>query len=161
MKGEEAGFTLAVTVWQGRISPVFDAARRLLIARVEDTGIVGRQYCHFSPGRLSQLVELLSARGVNTVICGAISEESVRGLEAAGFELFSFVAGDCREVLEAFIHGKPEWVDLRMPGCGKNVCCRGRIRRGREISPDHAGPPSKADKCCTKGNKVGGKRFHR
>lgn len=156
-----AGFTVAITVWEGRVSPVFDAAQTLLIAQVEGTCILGEQSFQIDPSRLQQLVQFLSSRGVSVIICGAISERPARVLESAGFELLPFVAGEYKEVLEAFTHDKPEWTDLRMPGCGKNVCCRGRIRRGREIRP-LKGVPAKPDSTgCGAGNNAGGRKRSR
>ncbi|MEZ4551736.1 MAG: hypothetical protein R2860_13105 [Desulfobacterales bacterium] len=40
---------VALTAWEDRISPVFDAARTLLIAEVENGEIVKRQHVSFFP----------------------------------------------------------------------------------------------------------------
>lgn len=77
---------------------------------------------------------MLRAEKVKTIICGAICEGPANMLLAEGFELISFIAGDVHQVLESFIKAASLGEDFKMPGCGKNICCRGRIRRGHEIS---------------------------
>ncbi len=86
---------------------------------------------------------MLQARQVMILICGAISEGPATLLEAAGFELIPFIAGDVVMVLEKFLQGQPFSAEFRMPGCGKNnLCCRGKILRGRAIGTDHGSPHS-------------------
>ena len=131
-KAEEG--KIAITVWEHRISPVFDSGRTLLIAEIKNNTLVGTSYLTFDFDRPLELVRMLRAEKVNVIICGAIAEGPANMLLAAGFELISFIAGDVRRVLETFVKGDPLGEDFKMPGCGKNICCRGKIRHGREIS---------------------------
>ena len=124
---------VAITVWEHRISPVFDSARTLLIAKIKDNVLVNTSYLTFDFDRPLELLRMLRAEKVATIICGAISKGHTNMLVAAGFELISFIAGDVHQVLETFIKGDPLGEDFKMPGCGKNICCRGKIRRGHEI----------------------------
>jgi predicted Fe-Mo cluster-binding NifX family protein len=126
---------VAITVWKHRISPVFDSAQTLLIAEIKNNALVSTSYLTFDIDRPLELLRMLRARKVVIIICGAISEGPANMLLGAGFELISFIAGDVRRVLETFIKGDPLGEDFKMPGCGKNICCRGRIRRGFEIAP--------------------------
>jgi predicted Fe-Mo cluster-binding NifX family protein len=125
---------VAITVWENRISPVFDSGRTLLIAEIKDNVLVNTSYLTFDCDRPFELLRMLRAEKVTTIICGAISKGHTNMLLAAGFEPISFIAGDAHRVLEAFIKGDPLGEDFKMPGCGKNICCRGRIRRGSEIA---------------------------
>ena len=125
---------VAITVWEHRISPVFDSARTLLIAEIKDSALVRTSYLTFDFNRPSELLRVLCAEKVKTIICGAISEGPADMLLGAGFELNSFIAGDVHRVLETVIKGYPLGEDFKMPGCGKNICCRGKIRRGFEIA---------------------------
>ena len=40
---------IAITIWGNRISPVFDAARTLLVARIENRTILKKRYIPFNP----------------------------------------------------------------------------------------------------------------
>lgn len=143
MKEHGRGQRIAVTVWGERISPVFDSARTLLVAEIEDNALANASYLAFDPDQPQELVRMLRTRQVMILICGAISEGPATLLEAAGFELIPFIAGDVLMVLEKFLQGQPFSAEFRMPGCGKNaLCCRGKIRRGRAIGPDHGAPYS-------------------
>jgi len=122
-----------VTVWEHRVSPVFDSARTLMIAEFEGHAQVSTSYLTFDPDRLLDLVQMLQAQKVMVIICGAVSEIPANMLEAAGFELIPFIAGDVHLVLQSYIQGDPLGAEFNMPGCGKHLCCRGKIRRGREI----------------------------
>jgi predicted Fe-Mo cluster-binding NifX family protein len=125
---------IAITVWENRISPVFDSARTLLIAEIKDNTLVRTSYSTFDFDRPFELLQILRAGEVRTIICGAISEGPANMFLDAGFELISFIAGDVHRVLENLVKGDRLGDDFKMPGCGKNICCRGKICRGFEIA---------------------------
>jgi predicted Fe-Mo cluster-binding NifX family protein len=133
MKEKEGEGKIAVTVWEHRISPVFDSGRTLLIAEIKDNVLVSTSYLSFDFDRPFELLRMLRAEKVKIIICGAIAEGPASMLLAAGFKLFSFIAGDVDQVLEALVQGNPLDDNFKMPGCGKNICCRGKIRHGRGI----------------------------
>ena len=122
-----------MTVWEQRVSPVFDSARTLLVAEIQGDAFINTSYLTFDPDRPLELLQMLQAQQVVLLICGAVSEGPANMLEAAGVELISFIAGDVYRVLEGFLQGNLRGTQFRMPGCGKHICCRGKIRRGREI----------------------------
>lgn len=134
MEQKGPGQRIAVTVWGHRVSPVFDAARNLLIAEFVGGSIASLTSLEFDPDRPLQLVQQLRARNIAVIVCGAVSEGPAGMLEAGGIKLIPFIAGDVREVLEMFIRGNPEWSEFTMPGCGRKICCRGKIRRGCELT---------------------------
>lgn len=129
MNGQETRRTIAVTVWGQRVSPVFDAAGTMLIAEIEGGALIGSTSLAFDPQRPQELLRVLRERRVTCLICGAISEEPAALFEAADLELIPFVAGNVQRVLETVLCGEVLGGELRMPGCGKHICCRGRIRR--------------------------------
>jgi predicted Fe-Mo cluster-binding NifX family protein len=133
MRHHGAGQKIAVTLWGHRVSPVFDSARTLLIAEIDGATVVGTSQLTFDPERLLELVQMLRTQQVILIICGAVSEGPAAMIEAAGVELIPFIAGDARVVLDHYLQGRPFGAEFRMPGCGKNICCRGKIRRGREL----------------------------
>lgn len=128
MKARPQAITVAVTVWENRVSPVFDAAQTLLIAEINDNGIGNTHYRRFQPEYVYQLIEMLGEERVDAMVCGAVSQEPAELLEAAGIELISFISGDIGQVLERMVHAEPELHDLVMPGCRQGDGCRMRKR---------------------------------
>ncbi len=96
--------------------------------------LASTSYLTFDFDRPLELVRMLRAEKVKVIICGAISEGPANMLLAAGFKLISFITGDVRRVLGTIVNGDPLGEDFKMPGCGKNICCQGKICLGREIS---------------------------
>ncbi|MBW1894776.1 MAG: NifB/NifX family molybdenum-iron cluster-binding protein [Deltaproteobacteria bacterium] len=119
----------ALTVWEDRISPVFDSAHMLLIAEIENSEIINKQYETFNPDTPSQLLNKLLGLEVHALICGAISEEPAIIIEAGGIKLFPFIAGYADEVLESYAKGKQNLPAFLMPGCSQQGS--GRKRQGR------------------------------
>lgn len=140
MKARGTGRKIAVTVWGQRVSPVFDSARTLLIVEINGKVLTATSRIAFDPERPLELLHLLRAQEVMLIICGAVSEGPAAMIEAAGIELIPFITGDVHQVLEHFLQGRALDNTFRMPGCGKNICCRGKIRRGRGIRAVHRPP---------------------
>lgn len=117
---------VALTIWENRISPLFDAARELLVVHVGENGMIERRHEPMDPQRPLRLAQHLMSRRVTTLICGAISETPAQIIEAAGITLVAFVAGSVGDVLEALSTGKPLLPVFSMPGCGCPKCPRPR-----------------------------------
>jgi predicted Fe-Mo cluster-binding NifX family protein len=117
-----------MTIWDNRVSPVFDTARELLIAKVDGQQLMERQQEDLgqqAPGlRAYRMREL----NVDTLICGAISRQLAEMLTATGIHVIPFVAGDAEEVLAAYLNGGLPAPSFAMPGCR---CGQGRRFHGR------------------------------
>jgi len=109
---------VAVTVWKDRISPVFDASRRLLIAKIENDRVTDRSYVFFDPGWPADLVKTLAMLDVPVLICGAVSQSPATIISAGGITLIPFVAGEVDRVLDEYAKGNPLAPTFVMPGCG-------------------------------------------
>lgn len=129
---------LALATWNGRISPVFDVARQVLILEIE-AGRAISQHEEDLPGTDLQLqVIRLEALGVQALICGALSQAMEQALASAGIRVMPFTAGAIEEVLAAWLGGSLPNPALRMPGCcgrmkesgGRGVARRSGRRRG-------------------------------
>jgi len=137
---------VALATWNGRISPVFDVARQVLLVDVED-GRANSRHEALLPGTDPQAqADRLGALGPRVLICGAISQAMAAMLAAKGVEVIPFTAGHVEQVLAAWLAGglpAPAWT---MPGCcGRKRRCHGgsaggRGRRGWE--PSERRPPS-------------------
>lgn len=108
---------VAVTVWENRISPVFDASRRLLIAEIENDRVTGQSYVFFDPGLPGSLVKTLTMLDVPVLICGAVSQAPATIIAAGGITLVPFIAGEVDRVLEVYATGSPLAPRFAMPGC--------------------------------------------
>ena len=117
---------VAVSAWEGRISPVFDTARRLRYFDVE--GGAGRAVgdAELSPERPQATLATLRRLGVDVLLCGAISRPLAALLLGAGIQLIPFVAGEVEETVAAFAGGRLDGTRFHMPGC----CGMARRHRG-------------------------------
>lgn len=119
---------IALAVWNGRISPVFDVARRVLIVDIAAGEVTGSQEADMPDEDFAGKAVTLAGLGVETLICGAISRACSGVLEAHGIRPIGFVAGEIESVLAAYLQGRLDRRAYRMPGC-ECRCPRGRNRR--------------------------------
>ena len=126
---------IALPVWDGRISPVFDTATTLVLvdyaAGAETARSEHALRASFPLGRAGKLVEL----GVEVLICGAVSRPLASMIAGYGIQLLPFVSGDVEEVLSAYKSGRlgvPNYPpQFRMPGCRGRRARFGKRWRGR------------------------------
>lgn len=121
---------VAFTAWEDRVSPVFDSARKLLIADIENEQIVGKQYEPFNPQPVSHLGDMLKALEIEVLICGAISQTPSIIIEASGVKLISFIGGKIDDILESYAKDIRIVPEFSMPGCGRQY--RHQRRRHNE-----------------------------
>lgn len=106
---------VAMTVWGNRISPVFDSAQTILLAEIKNKNIVDQQR-EFLPRTVAwQLARMLVERGIDTLICGAISDQPAQIIKQADVCLLSFVSGNAEQFLEAYAANK-SIESFKMPG---------------------------------------------
>lgn len=116
---------VALTIWDGRISPVFDVCREALVLSIENGAIAATSREIVEASDDAAKVRRLEALGIRTLICGAISEPLRREIEAQDVRVIAFVAGEIEEVVRAFLDDRLPDQKLSMPGC------RGDLRGGR------------------------------
>jgi len=123
---------VAIATWNGRISPVLDVARRVLVVDIAD-GRVTARHEETLPGTDPQAqAERLALLGPQVLICGAISQAMAAGMAAKGVNVIPFAAGAVEEVLGAWLAGRLPDPALSMPGCcGRMRRCRGRRAGGQ------------------------------
>lgn len=123
---------VAIPVWEGRISPVFDVARRVLVVELADGVEAAREDMSLQAATLPGRAKFLAELGVELLICGAISRPLEEMLAAADVQVIPHTCGPVEEVLRAFLSGQLTQQAFLMPGCrGGRRRFRARCRRGR------------------------------
>jgi predicted Fe-Mo cluster-binding NifX family protein len=108
---------VAIPIRNGRISPVFDVATRLLVV----------DFVNGEPGERSEFsiresggevrAELLQELGVKILICGAISNQTARIIKRCGIDLRPWVVGEIDDVIDAYTTCSLDSEGFIMPGC--------------------------------------------
>lgn len=122
---------IALTIWEGRISPVFDVAGLVYLVESE-TGATPRERSLSLKGLSAwEKVALLKDMGVTALICGAISCPVRMVAESHNIQVFPFVTGTYAETLQAWREGRLNEERFLMPGCRRenNNNCHRRGRR--------------------------------
>lgn len=122
---------IAIPVWQGRVSPVFDVAKRIRVVewnQADTSAYREETLAEESPDRRATQ---LSEWNVDTLICCAVSRPLEMLLIANGVKVISRVCGDVEEVLQAYRAGKLESERFAMPGCCRRRRGQGGMGRGR------------------------------
>jgi predicted Fe-Mo cluster-binding NifX family protein len=126
----------AFAAWNERIAPVFDVARQICVVVAESGRIVGETREVLIDDAPARKALRLAELGIGTLVCGAISRELELLVAARGVTVVSFVAGDLRKVIDAWVRGRLTKDAFTMPGCRG----RGDRRLGRRGGPGVAGP---------------------
>jgi predicted Fe-Mo cluster-binding NifX family protein len=124
---------VAITCWQGRVSPVLDVASKALLVTLEgDLETMRQEVLIEGTGAMHRAQHILRL-GVNTVICGAVSRPLELALGSVGVEVIAHVCGKTDEVLKAFIEERLDDEVYFMPGCcgQRKRLCIGERPEGR------------------------------
>lgn len=118
----------AFAYWDNRIAPVFDIARQIHVVETESGRIISETEEFFANDMPANKVFRIVELGVSTLICGAISRPLHEMVMASGIRVISFVAGDLRKVIRAWLDGKLESEKFAMPGCCRRYATSPEIR---------------------------------
>ena len=123
---------IAITIWNNRISPVFDVAQNLLMINLDDGVESTRRNVSLAGLSPPLVIETLKKNNVEVVLCGAISESFLRLLTTSGIRVEPWISGNIEEVIQAVLQNRLSEPYYRMPGyCrsqGKGMRHRGRKR---------------------------------
>jgi predicted Fe-Mo cluster-binding NifX family protein len=117
---------IAIPIWQSRVSPVFDVAGHFFVVELVDGVETARTEVSALADDPAERTSLLVGLGVETLICGAISETLEMMLLGSGVTVIPRVCGDTEKVLRAYCNGTLDDDRYALPGCGM---CQGRRRR--------------------------------
>jgi predicted Fe-Mo cluster-binding NifX family protein len=103
---------IAVPVWDGQVSPVFDVARRVEVYESHGNaiGTVSTHRLHEAHAA-SDLADL----GVELLICSAISAELETVLWISGIEVLSEICGDADRIVATYLGGDHDLQQFRSP----------------------------------------------
>ncbi len=120
----------AFAFWEGRIAPVFDVARQVLLVEKAPV-IVGTAGTDSEQRPVLALPEapalkagVLKEQRVSVLVCGAISRPLQESIVRQGIRVLPFIMGEVEELIRAWRTDRLEQDGFLMPGC------RGR-RMGR------------------------------
>ena len=106
---------IAIPVWNGRVSPVFDVAKAI---RVVDVDVGSRCVADGSIHSIDvgRPVSTLIALGVEVLVCSAVSPPIEAAVWLAGVEVISDICGSPDEILAALAAGDTQLSRCRSPG---------------------------------------------
>jgi predicted Fe-Mo cluster-binding NifX family protein len=141
---------IAIPVMRGRVAPVLNWCSRVLIFPSTSEGEMGQEFCAPELGPLERL-QVLLAKGVDTLICGALSADLQNRATQLGFRVIPGVAGDIEEVLTAYRQNRLDQPEFWLPGC------RGPRRYRQNLGQEncHAIPGEQGDGGAMPGGKSG------
>ncbi len=116
---------VGITIFNERISPLFDASRALLVLEVDAENVKNKETRELETNTpMDRADELLQAK-IDILICGAISAPFAQAVLTRDIRLLAFHAGPINEIIEAFLNNQLNTRQFSMPGCGRR-----RRRRG-------------------------------
>jgi predicted Fe-Mo cluster-binding NifX family protein len=134
----------AFPYWNGRLAPVFDTARRMLVVSISSAGVMRTDQPLVEGAPARRAVQLAEA-GIDVLVCGAISRSLHELIIARGITVQPFLAGDLQEVVACWLAGRLGDETFVMPGCR---------RRLRGVRPDD--PPPMATRAGRRRRRGGG-----
>jgi predicted Fe-Mo cluster-binding NifX family protein len=118
---------IAIPVWNGRVSPVFDVARSIRVFDIRDGAVIDVSDRRLKiVGRAEALVKL----GVDVLICSAISTPLESTLWVSGIEVIPETCGIAEDIIAAFVAGDTALARFRSPGNTRN-------QRPSPVNPAH------------------------
>ncbi len=121
---------IAIPEHQGRVAPVFDTCRHMLIfARGENGEVLVAEQDWSTVSRQARALRLKEL-GIYVLLCGAIScgiEDQIHG---QGIRLVAWLAGEVPTILKAYREGSVMDPEYAMPG---TLVCRQRRQRRRGL----------------------------
>lgn len=131
---------IAVAVWAGRISPVFDVTQQILVLELGRGGAVARRIEPLPTGQPLSVAARMNQLGVEVLVCGAISGMLEGLLRAYRIRIIPFVTGEVEVVIGALLADRLTQPVFFLPGTRHRCGCGaglGRIpgkgrRSGRE-----------------------------
>ena len=111
---------IAIPEWDGYVSPVTDAAGRLLLVDLAGDGQRRSKTVALAKGNLTQRVAHLAELRIEVLICCSISHAMEAAVASRGIRVVRHICGPVEEILGAFLTGGVIPQSLIMPGCQRD-----------------------------------------
>ncbi len=108
---------IAIPIYNGNVSNVFDFAGKLLLVDVENDKEINRSEVALNSPLLPQRVDQLKGLEVDVLVCGAISRVLANMVTVSGIQVLPYVTGSTEDVLQAYLTGQLAKPEFSMPGC--------------------------------------------
>lgn len=122
--------TVAIPVWDNRLSTTLDFARKLVIVEIDGARELSRREVTLNDEPADRRARKIRDLGGQVVLCGAVSQPLARAVSHLGIQLLPFLSGPIDEVLAAYFCdrlGDPRFLLAgSTPGAGR----KWRHRRG-------------------------------
>ncbi len=116
----------AFTIWNDRISPVFDVAGNALLLEAEQKKILHQEVLALPMSSAVDKLTFLSHEKVDLLVCGAITRSLQCAVEARGIKVYPFCSGDICDLVKAWLEERLDQACFAMPGCGRGCRRNGR-----------------------------------
>lgn len=127
---------VAVTYENGLVFQHFGHSEQFKLYEIENGAVAKSEVIGTNGSGHGALATLLSAQGVNVLICGGIGGGAQAALKEAGIELFGGVSGSADEAVAAYLagslaynpdvqcnhHGHEHHGNCGSGGCGGHTC---------------------------------------
>lgn len=121
---------VAIPLWQGRVSPVFDEASRIMLVDISDQGERQRREVSLLAANPFERAQMLPKLEVDLLICGMVSQTQHTALSSTGIRVIPHICGTIEDVIAALLDGRIESGALLMPGCVHRGQSPGRRGKG-------------------------------
>jgi predicted Fe-Mo cluster-binding NifX family protein len=111
---------IAVSIWEDKISPVFDTASKLLIIENETQRETSCFEVYLLEQDIPQRCSFIRGLDLDVLICGAVSRQLEGRLKASGIKIISGISGPAEDVLEAYLEEGLLHSGFFMPGSKSN-----------------------------------------
>jgi hypothetical protein len=108
---------IIIPVWEEKVSPLLDTARRLLLVEAQDKAVTSRCEVFLDEADLSRRCFRIWRLKADVLICGAVSRAFARLLTAEpGLTIIQGISGPAGDVLQAFLRGTLNRPRFWLPG---------------------------------------------
>jgi uncharacterized membrane protein YgcG len=113
----EEDIMVAMPVFRSRVAPVLNWCSKMLIFHEDQTDQALREEIMMLETTAFERLRLLQKKGVQTLICGALSLELLHYGESLGLNIIYGVSGDIQKVFQAYRTDQLDQPCFWLPGC--------------------------------------------